>query len=192
MIISIMLANLITILFYSLTIPEAQNFKELTIATIIFSTTILALISNSNHAYNIQIKKPGRIKFIILSVTVAIFTIIVSGGVFYLAKNINKVASAVREKQIARAEAIDKNPLIFPGHQAHITVKKYYLHGNYSNDVFKLPENKPITELYDDNYKQKLQGNVLLKRLTEAIIIIAGLMTILLLNYRYNFKEKDL
>jgi hypothetical protein len=191
MIIFIMLANLITILFYSLIIPEAQNFKELIIATIIFSTIILALISNSNHIYNIPPEKPKKIKFIILSIIVGIFTIIVSSGVFYLTKNINKVAAAVREKQISRAEEIEKNPLIFPGHPAHIAVKKYYFQGNYGDDVFKLPENKPIAELYDDKYKQKLQSNILFKRITDAIIIIAGMITILLLNYRYNFKEKN-
>ena len=111
---------------------------------------------------------------------------IVLGG-FYLTKNIKQTAILVKEKQISRRDAVEKNPLIFPGHLAHKNVRKYYLEKNFDNmEIFKqdLEKENIDVNLYNDFDKEKLRSSPIIKGLTDVILVITGIMIAILLTYR--------
>lgn len=146
---SVMISNLITILFYSLIISDNQILKELIIATTIYCITILTLISNSHHIDKIREysakKSPSKI---IIS-----FIFLVSFGAsccgFYLIKHIN--------------------------FKQQIDVK------TTTNTTMSITQ-----------AKQDLKNNVLFKRSTDAILIVVGIMTILLLSSKYRNRESNI
>lgn len=157
---SVMIVNLIIILFYSLVIADYQNLKELIIATAVYSITILALISNTNHidkiSENSKKKKP---KFILW---LAIFmALTISCGGFYLIKNIS--------------DLLPKNT------NARDQFGNVIITGN-------APESQPESTASH----QELKDNVLFKRSTDAILIIVGVMTILLLSGKYRNRESNI
>jgi len=88
---SIMLVNLIIVLLGALSILEYQIFKELVIAIVIYSITIITLISNTNHIDQISTNNPPIIKKFNHNL-ILITTLIISCGLFYLSQSIKQIA----------------------------------------------------------------------------------------------------
>lgn len=162
---SVMIVNLIIILFYSIIIADYQNLKELIIATVVYSITILALISNTNHIDQISenITK-SKSKIIILFAIIMALTI--SCGGFYLMKNIRDLLpkSSVLRDQFGNIVVTNNTPPVL-------------------DNAMNNPANSE---------QPKLKNNVLFKRSTDAILIIVGVMTILLLSSKYRNRESNI
>ena len=84
---SVMIANLVMILFYSMIIADYQSLKELIIATIIYSITILTLISNTTHIDKINETHQNKI----IGYLIIIIALTIGSGGFYLLKNVGSL-----------------------------------------------------------------------------------------------------
>ena len=76
MVASVMLINLIIILLCTISISDYQILKELIIAVVIYSITILTLISNTTHIDQISANKPligGKFKHHLIFIITFIF-----------------------------------------------------------------------------------------------------------------------
>jgi hypothetical protein len=162
---SVMIINLIIILLYSIIIANYQNLKELIIATVIYSITILTLISNTNHIDQIS-KSSSYFKSKIAIYLVFIFALIVSSGGFYLIKNIDKILPRKTSSSQLTLEKIMNKPQ-------------------------SLANNNNINQNLDAEQKE-IKNNVLFKRSTDAILIIVGIMTVLLLSSKYRNQESNI
>jgi hypothetical protein len=166
---SVMISNLIIILFYSTIISDYQSLQELIIATIFYSITILVLISNSNHIDQINSDSLKKIRSSLnTQITyslIFLFTFTLSCGVFYLSKDIKEQSSRndnfTIEKITNPAQIIDQ-----------IT-----------------PDEQNATAPAE---QKKLTNNVLFRRSTDAILIIVGVITILLLSSKYRNRESNI
>ncbi len=160
-IISLIIAHLTAVLFFSLSIANYNSFKEIVLSLIIYSMVILFLISNYSSA-QIETEEPNktrtwsRLYFFIPSLliaTLAIFLALVS-----ITKNIPEISSAIYEK----ASAQEIKPLtksITPSStlEAEINARKM------------------------TRFKEKLADNFLLKRSSDVILIIVVISTSLLI-----------
>jgi hypothetical protein len=162
---SVMITNLIIILFYSTIISDYQNLQELIIATIFYSITILVLISNSNHIDQINSDSLKKIrsslnKQITYSL-IFLFTFTLSCGVFYLSKDI--------KEQSTRND--------------NFTIEQI------TNPASMTPDGQNAAAPAE---QKKLTNNVLFRRSTDAILIIVGVITILLLSSKYRNRESNI
>ena len=101
MVASVMLINLIIILLCAISISDYQILKELIIAIVIYSITILTLISNTTHIDQISANKPligGKFKHH----QIIIITITISCCVFYLSQSITEQSSAAPNLQLEK------------------------------------------------------------------------------------------
>jgi len=195
-IIAMIFSHLTVILFYSIIIANFQILRTLTIATVIYSIATFILISNSNHLYNvcdnkIDFKKYKSLTKIILAFFLASAIVL---GSFYLIKNISITSFLVKKQQLTRENEVSKNPLIFPGHPVHINIKKYYLEKNFdnmSNFRRNKDENGKEKELYNEDNKEKLRNNPLIKGLSDVVMVIIGIICTLLLTYK-NKKSNEI
>lgn len=156
---SVMIANLVTILFYSMIIADYQNLKELIIATIIYSLTILALISSTNHIDQVRETHQNKI----ISCLIVVIALTIGGSGFYLLKN---VSNSLPDNNVSRSDVA-------------------------RNDVAS--EFAASSEVSDGNTdRQKLKNSILFKHSTDAILIIVGVMTFLLLGSKYRNRESNI
>jgi hypothetical protein len=168
-IISLIIANLIAVLFFSISITNHASLKEIILALIIYSMVVLFLISNYNPLPS-NIDKPAKIKLLqlknLLMIPIVIAALAMFCTLFFLTNNLTKIADNIHdEKLIAQSEAVTK-PAI-----------------ENSN-----PE---INEKKRARLKDKLSGNFLLKRSSDMILLIVAVSAGLLLLAQRNLK-KDL
>ncbi len=162
---SVMIANLIIILLYSIIISDYQSLQELIIATIFYSITILVLISNSSHidqinSGNLKKIKSGLNKKLSYSL-IFIITFTLSCGVFYLSKNIKEQSNHNQNWQIEQLTNLNQ----IKANQKDIQI---------------------------DIGQKKLGNNVLFRRSTDAILIMVGVIIILLLSSKYRNRESNI
>lgn len=182
-VISLIIAHLVAVLFFSLSISNYNSFKEIVLALIVYSMVILFLISNYNPIY---LAKKENIEFRKLSITtiLASITVILSFvSIFFIAQNIAQISESVQVKRTVKEERIFNNPIISASHPAHIAVKKNYLgkkfEDKWSNKT--TPTKIEISKAKRSRIKEGLSDNFLLKRSSDVILIIVAISASLLL-----------
>jgi hypothetical protein len=184
-IISLIIAHLVAVLFFSLSISNYNSFKEIVLALIIYSMVILFLISNYVAIFSVD-EVASKIKarwqkyfsyFAVFSIVMIAFLVI-----FFIAKDISKVSDLIRDKKIAKQSEAVENPMVLPSHAVHIAVKSFYLGKNFQKDWSdKTYEKLEINERKKARLKDKLSDNFLLKRSSDVILIIVAATTVMLL-----------
>jgi len=182
---SLIIAHLITVLFFSLSIPNYNLFKEIVLTLIIYSMVILFLISNYNPIYS-NAENSSKFKFsrqkltLFSSVFLALSTIFFL--LFFLTKNLSPIANSVHDKKFIKQNEALSNPMILPSHPVHIAVKKFYLdkdfEDNWSDKTYVALE---VNERKRARLKDKLSDNFLFKRSSDVILLIVAVSTSLLL-----------
>ncbi|MFT5702772.1 MAG: hypothetical protein ACI9TO_000122 [Rickettsiales bacterium] len=158
---SVILMNLLIILLCALSVNNYQILKEIIIAVVIYSITILALISNANKTPEAENDLPRKNqlfskKFSRVLIFICVFAI--SAEVFYLSLNIKpKLLSNDSGLQIERIAEIRSNEIVIK-----------------------------------DSARNNLKNNVLVKRSTDAVLIIVGIMTIMFLASKYRCRETNI
>lgn len=182
MIIGIIISNLLIILSYNLLILDQKTLKELIIANIIYSIIILVLAFNTKNNNPTKIDDSNNKKNKLsqsLAILIFLFAIAISSMCFYLTKNLNQLSSSLNVK-IAEKESLKQNSTSIANNSPN------YLATNVA-DKTNQKESKieQLKDLYNENERKKLKNNILFNRSTDAIIIIVGIITALLFNYRY-------
>jgi hypothetical protein len=186
---SLIIAHLIIVLFFSLSISSYNSFKEIVLALIVYSTVILFLISNYNPVYLANVKvseiKASRwFVFLEFLKKSGIFfaALLIFSMIFLLAKNVDVIAKFVEDKKLANQEEVLKNPMISPSHPVHIAIKTFYLGKTYKEEWDdKISEQFEINERKKARLRDKLSDNFLLKRSSDVILIIVAITTSMLL-----------
>jgi magnesium-transporting ATPase (P-type) len=162
---SVMIANLIIILLYSTIIWDYQILQELIIATIFYSITILVLISNSSHIDQIDSDNLKRIRSSLnKKVNYSLIFLIT----FAISCGIFYLSINIKEQ-----------PKI---NQQNLQIEQP---GSLSIDP-----NQNTTQI--NSQQTKLKNNALFKRSTDAILIMAGVIVILLLSSKYKNRESNI
>jgi hypothetical protein len=163
---SVMIINLLIILLCSISISDYQNLKELIIAIIIYSITILILISNTSHIDQIKSDKSKKLLSPLAKkanyLAIVMLTLLLSYGGFYLANNIEEQSLRSDDKQIEK--------MTQPA----------------------APIESPEGAKPEETKESKLKNNVLFHRSTDAILIIVGVMVTLLLSSKYRNRESNI
>lgn len=182
---SLIIAHLVAVLFFSLSISNYNSFKEIVLALIIYSMVILFLISNYNPIY---LANKEKVKNKYSKVTWVIFPLMglvvvtIFFALFLITKNIPEITEIVNERKLSRQIEVVKNPMILPSHPAHIAVKKFYLGKKFEDNWSeKVEKDIEINEKKKARLKDKLSDNFLLKRSSDVILIIVAMSTSLLL-----------
>jgi len=176
---SLIIAHLVVILFFSVSIANYNLFKEITLALIVYSMVILFLISNYDEFdFGEKNKTPRRhLMIIFLPLIFVAFTTF-----FAVVKNIARFSEIVAEKKMSLQEEVMLNPMILPSHPAHIAVKQFYFGKKFEDDL----SDKVSIALENNDRKRarlkdKLSDNFLLKRSSDVILIIVAVSSGLLL-----------
>jgi len=184
-IISLIIAHLVAVLFFSLSISNYNSFKEIVLALIIYSMVILFLISNYNpvafgEEKNRKIDRSAS--SIIFYSIVSLAALVIFFSLFLIAKNVPQIAESIRDKKFHQQNEVMQNPMILPSHPVHIAVKKFYLGKEFEEDWSdKTSVALELNERKKARLKDKLSDNFLLKRSSDVILIIVAVSTSLLL-----------
>jgi len=182
---SLIIAHLIAVLFFSLSISNYNSFKEIVLALIIYSMVILFLVSNYNPIYlagnETNKEKESRIKMFFVPM-MCLIVLMLFCSLFFVAENIAQISEDVRERKMVKQEEVVKNPMILPSHAVHIAVKKFYLGKKFEEEWSdKTYAELEMNERKRARLKDKLSDNFLLKRSSDVILIIVAVSTSLLL-----------
>ncbi len=183
-VISLIVAHLIAVLFFSLSIANFNSFKELVLGLIIYSMVLLFLISNFNSVYidhdDVLRSKDKKNYLLIMMVgTTFAFVFLL---LCLLVINLPKIADFVHDEKLTKQNELMENPLLSRFHPAHNVVKEIYLVKKI--DKKNLPEELEIPETNEKKrvrLKDELADNFLLKRLSDMILLIVAVSTSLLL-----------
>lgn len=182
---SLIIAHLVAVLFFSLSIANYNSFKEITLALIVYSMMILFLISNYNPIYLLE-DESNEINYSLaslpfLAAVISVFLIIFL-SLFFIAKNTTEISDFLRDRKFVKQDEIMKNPMILPSHPVHIAVKTFYLGQKFEDDWSdKTYVELEMNERKRARLKDKLSDNFLLKRSSDVILIIVAVTTSLLL-----------
>ncbi len=186
-VISLIIAHLVAVLFFSLSISNYNSFKEIVLALIIYSMVALFLISNYNSAY-LTFDRTSRTNLLhkfslpLISVASAIILVIFF-SLTLVTKNVTQISEALREKKSSKQNEVMQNPMILPSHPVHIAVKKFYLGKKFEEDEWsdKTLVALELSERKKARLKDRLSDNFLFKRSSDAILIIVAVTSSLLL-----------
>ena len=157
-VISLIIAHLIAIMFFSLAISNYNSFKEIVLALVVYSMVILFLISNYNPIY--LTKNEEKIK---PSIEVISMVILISLAVFFssfsIIKNMPKIVENIKNNQITK-----------------LAVSQEIILKEDSEN-----ENMAINEGRKTRLHNKLLENSLFKRSSDVILIITIIISALLL-----------
>lgn len=192
---SLIIAHLVAVLFFSLSIASNDAFKELVLSLIIYSMVILFLISNydfTSSSSNIALKIKGWKRRVVFYIFSSLGVLMIFLTMFLIAKNLAPISYLIQEKKINLQNEIVINPMILPSHPAHIAVKKFYLGKN--SDLEKSDEvtvELEVNERKIARLKDSLLDNFLLKRSSDMILIIVAISSILLLLSQKKIYQKN-
>ena len=191
---SIIIAHLVAVLFFSLSISNYNSFKEIVLALIIYSMVVLFLISNYDQSDQ-KDDKTNKIKdwrlVMLFKASVGIIVILFFISLFSVTKNITKISEIINEKKFNRQNETMLNPMLLPSHEVHIAVKKFYLGKKFEDNWSdKVSAELEMNEKKRARLKDTLSDNFLLKRSSDVILIIVAVSTSLLLLARKKNEEK--
>ncbi len=185
---TLIIAHLVLILFLSLSIASYQSFKEIVLALVAYSMVLLYLISNNNQIFSDAEKFSLNFRnkeFVLKFLVIAVPTLMLSTGLFVIAKNVPEIAKKISDRRGDRENEIIMNPMLLPSHPVHIAVRKFYLGKKMTTDgdewVDKVQARAEVNERKQARLKDKLADNFLLKRSSDVILIIVAISTCLLL-----------
>jgi hypothetical protein len=179
-VISLIIAHLVCVLFFSISITNQEYFKELTLVLIIYSMVILFLISNEDLAHKVTpLHKGDSYKVLLVKIiTATTFFAVIFAAVFFLTKNLDQVARSTLKKKIELESKIANNPLNSPSYGVHDAAKR----GKFTkNSLDKLDSKFMQNDKKLARLRDNLTDNFLLKRSSDMIIIIVAISSILLL-----------
>jgi hypothetical protein len=186
-VIAIISSHLIVIFLFAIYLKNFLNFKEFVLAIIIYSMTTLFLIADNkfllfylkkeNIIFKNNISSKKILKFY-LPISIIIFTATIS--VLTLLINAPKIKEIIQEKKTVRKNHLTINPLILPSHPVHSAVKKFYLGQKY-DDNENIALELEINKKEYTKIKDSLKDNIMLKRISDIILIIIGFMCGLLI-----------
>lgn len=183
-IISLIIAHLTTVVFFSLSISNYNSFKEIVLSLIIYSMVILFLISGNNPIHQtddkgnkIKSSKPSLavtscVSFIFLTIFLLIFLMV---------KNLPQLAEFVRDEKFSKQNEIMQNPIAEAFHSEHLTTENFYPDQEILDNPVKKDFKSEISDRKKARLKDKLSDNFLLKRSADVILIIAAIIANLLL-----------
>lgn len=193
-IISLIIAHLIAVLFFSISIANYNSFKEITLALIIYSMVILFLISNYNEVVleqGIVAKIKDSRWFIFFYIFLICILLVIFFALFSATKNITKISEIISEKKSNAQAEIMMNPMLLPSHPAHIAVKEFYLGKKFEDEWSdKFAAELEINDRKKARLKDKLSDNFLLKRSSDVILMIVAASSVLLLLSSKKREEK--
>jgi len=192
-VISLIIAHLVAIVFFSLSISNYNSFKEIVLALVVYSMVILFLISNYSLEELID-EKELKFRRSFSFIAVAFLGFFLLSGIFYsvflIAENVTKISEKVREEKFSKQGEIFKNPMILPSHPVHIAVKRFYLGKKFEDDwLSKETASLAMNQKKRARLKDKLSDNFLFKRSSDVILIIVAISTSLLLLSRKKVKN---
>ena len=176
-IISLIIANLIAVLFFSVSITNYSSLKEIILALIIYSMVVLFLISNynsisSNENQTNKINIPARKIIFVPIFTAAILIIFLS--LFFVTKNISQVSEKLRDMTFDKENIMTATPLAESTYPADDNIKK----DDLPNKIYSSPQ---INNAKKARLKDKLSENFLLKRSSDMILLIVAVSSSLLI-----------
>ena len=178
-VISLIIAHLIAVLFFSLSIANYDSFKEIVLGLIIYSMVTLFLVSNYSpiHLDGEELKdKNLRVK-ILKIFTACSIVFIVFILTFWIAKNISLVTKTVTEKKIEIRQLEIK-----PSVPQHVAETKLLLSKKPQGEWIKEePHSAVITNSKRERLSRSLKDNFLFKRSSDIILIIVAFSVILML-----------
>jgi D-alanyl-lipoteichoic acid acyltransferase DltB (MBOAT superfamily) len=187
-VITLIIAHLVLVLFFSLSISNYNSFKELVLGLVAYSMVLLFLISNHNPIFSYDAKHSPKqhSKWSAIYVPLVTFAIlIVVVAIFLVVQNVPRISQSISDKKIEKQNEALLNPMILPSHPVHVAVRKFYLGKKMESDgnawVDKVQLQSEINERKQARLKDKLADNFLLKRSSDVILIIVAISTSLLL-----------
>ncbi|GDX36211.1 hypothetical protein LBMAG18_07220 [Alphaproteobacteria bacterium] len=203
-VISLLISCLVAILFFSQILLNYNSFKEIILVLVIYSMVILNLVISDTasqiSAVKIEQKKiiwqsnhfffKCATKFLILIFFLTIFFII-----FLMVSKLSVIYDEVKLQKYNQQREIILNPIILPSHPVHQHVEKFYLkkNDNKNNEFYTQQIQWNENEFKKAQMKNELSDNLILKRSSEVLIIIAGLICLALINLSktHNLPEKN-
>ncbi len=182
-VVSLIIAHLSCVLFFSISIASFEFFREIVLALIVYSMVILFLISNEDlsHKEEAPYKKDSYTKTALKIATIGVFFVAVFVMIFSLTKNIEDISKANLQKKEQFRSEVAINPLASKSYQAHAVVKKFYLEDMQPNALDKIDSSFEKNDKKLARLRDKLTDNFLLKRSSDMIVIIVAISSILLL-----------
>jgi hypothetical protein len=182
---SLIIAHLIVVLFFSLSISNYTSFKEIVLALIVYSMVILFLISNYNPIYlaednSVKAKTKKQKAALYAAVSLIVVTVFIS--LFSVIKEINPISEVISNKKLAKQEKVFTRPMLLPSHPVHIAVKKFYFGKKFEDQWANRDQSEvEINQRKKAQLKDKLSDNFLLKRSSDVILLIVAVTTSMLL-----------
>lgn len=188
-VISLIIAHLFAVLFFSMSISSFVLFKEMVLVLIAYFAAILFLISNNNPIYLAKLSEaPKALKsklfnknlagkfFAFLSLT-AIFC-----AMILLISKSEEIAKTIEQKKSTHQEMLQENPLVAQSHPIHMTVKKIYFDKNFDESWLKNNDNNSSLETRKKiQLKEKIGDSFLFKRSSDVIILLVATISIMLI-----------
>lgn len=178
-VISLIIAHLIAVLFFSLSISNYDSFKEIVLGLIIYSMVTLFLVSNYRPIHleeEANKNKDLRVKILTIF-TAGTIVFIVFILTFWIAKNISSVGGEVAAKQMEMRQS--QTTVAIPKHVAETQrLLSYKESGKWIKEKPHAPE---ISSGKKERMSRNLQDNFLFKRSSDVILIIVAFSVILML-----------
>jgi predicted signal transduction protein with EAL and GGDEF domain len=177
-IISLIITNLVAILFFSISITNYNSLKEIVLSLIIYSMVVLFLISNYNPLplnkdETLRFKLPKIKIFLMPIVAIAFFGFFLT--LFLIANDLSRIAENIHDKEISAENKIAAEPDDKSLNEAPKIAQ------NSIQNKPSFQSNSGLNDIKKARLKDKLFGNFLLKRSSDMILLIVAVATSLLL-----------
>lgn len=203
-VISLLISCLVAILFFSQILLNYNSFKEIILALVIYSMVILNLVI-SDTATQISAVKIDQKKIIwgnnhfffkfLTKFSILIFFLIIFFIIFLMVSKLSVIYDEVKLQKYNQQKEIILNPIILPSHPVHQYVEKFYQkkNANKNNEIYTQQIQWNENEYKKAQMKNELSNSFILKRSSEVLIIIAGLICLSLINLSktYNLRPKN-
>lgn len=192
-VITLLISQLVAILFFSQILLNFNSFKEVILAVVIYVMVILGVatsdtasrIINVSEQNNLSLKSQNNKLFFVL---VASGCLIIFTAVFMLIIKLPMVHHQIKEKKFNQQKELILNPIILPSHPVHKHIKKYYFHQNFfQNNDQQIANFNEEQEIKKAQMKDQLVDNFVLKRSSDVIIIFAGFVVLALIYSKKKF-----
>lgn len=196
-VISLLISCLVTILFFSQILLNYNSFKEIILALVIYAMVILNLVISDTNIFIGEVKIDQKklrwqsnhfiynafSKFLIASIFLIIFFV-----ALFMNLGLGRIYDEVKEKKYNKQNEVILNPILLPSHPFHEDFEQNYLTKNFTKkgelDNQELLWNK--NEFKKAQMKNDLSNNFILKRSSEVLIIICGIICLALVNLSKN------
>ena len=184
-IIAIISSQLSIIFIFNLYLTTFNNFKEFILVITIYSIVILFLISN-NKSFFVDLKEEKILNyknnFFKFYLPLLILIISIVSCIILMINTTTDISKIIIEKKLNQKNELLVNPLLLPSHSVHMTVKRFYLGKKFSEIPSDNVENALEENIFKrQKIKEKLSNNMMLKRTSDIIIILVGMISAILI-----------